>query len=47
MIMLLALLSTDFRAGLATTMGALSIVVALALNACAWAVIRKIMHVEV
>lgn len=47
MIVLLALLSTDFRAGLATTMGALSIVVALTLNACAWAVIRKIMHVEV
>lgn len=47
MVVFLTLLSTDFRAGLATTVGAMSIVVALALNAGAWVVIRKIMHVEV
>lgn len=47
MIVFLTLLSTDFRAGLATTVGALSIVVALALNVGAWMVIRKIMRVEV
>ena len=47
MIAFLTLLSTDFRAGLATTVGAMSIAVALTLNAGAWVAIRKIMHVEV
>lgn len=47
MIVFLTLLSTDFRTGLATTVGALSIVAALALNVGAWMVIRKIMRVEV
>ncbi len=47
MVAFLTLLSTDFRAGLATTVGAMSIAVALTLNAGAWVTIRKIMHVEV
>ena len=47
MIGLLTLLSSDFRKGLGTTVGALSIVLALALNAVAWTIIRKIMDVEV
>ncbi|MEE0664442.1 MAG: type II secretion system F family protein [Collinsella bouchesdurhonensis] len=47
MVAFLTLLSTDFRAGLATTVGAMSIAVALTLNAGAWVAIRKIMHVEV
>lgn len=42
----LGLLSADFRRGLATPVGAASIVVALALNAVGLAVIRKIMKVE-
>ena len=47
MIGLLTLLSSDFRKGLGTTVGALSIVLALVLNAVAWTIIRKIMDVEV
>lgn len=47
MVMFLTLLSSDFRHGLTTHVGLLSIAVALALNAVAWMVIRKIMDVEV
>lgn len=46
MVALLSLLSSDFRAGLATTAGALSVAVALLLNVVAWLIIRKIMKVE-
>ena len=46
MVSLLSLLSSDFRNGLATTTGALSVGVALLLNVLAWAIIRKIMKVE-
>ena len=37
----------DFRAGIASVAGALSVVVALALDAVAWLIIRKIMEVKV
>ena len=47
MIGLLALLSSDFRSGLVTPVGAVSIAVALVLNALAWMVIGKIMDIEV
>lgn len=43
----LALLSPDFRTGIASVAGALSVVVALALDAVAWLIIRKIMEVKV
>ena len=43
----LTLLSPDFRAGIASVAGALSVVVALALDAVAWLIIRKIMEVKV
>ena len=46
MIALLSLLSSDFRAGLTTVTGAVSIAVALTLNAAAWAIIRRIMRVD-
>lgn len=42
----LLLFSGDFRAGVATMTGALSIVVALALNLMAWVVIHRIMQVR-
>ncbi len=47
MVFLLTLLSQDFRHGLATQTGMVSVAVALALNALAWSIIRKIMDVEV
>lgn len=43
---LLSLLSSDFRAGLATASGAGSVAAALALNIAAWFVIRRIMDIE-
>ena len=43
----LTLLSPDFRAGIASVAGALSVVVVLALDAVAWLIIRKIMEVKV
>lgn len=46
MIACLTLLSSDFRKGVATVSGAFCVLVALALNAVAWVVIRKIMKVE-
>lgn len=46
LILVLALLSSDFRHGLTTAAGAASIAVALALNAIAWMFIKKIMKVE-
>lgn len=46
LILVLALLSSDFRRGLTTAAGAASIAVALALNAIAWMFIKKIMKVE-
>lgn len=46
MVALLSLLSSDFRSGLATTTGALSVGIAMLLNVLAWAIIRKIMKVE-
>ena len=42
----LALLSADFRRGLATPVGAGAVVLGLALNAVALVVIRRIMRVE-
>lgn len=42
----LSLLSSDFRAGLATVAGAASLGIAFALNAVAWVFIRKIMDVS-
>ena len=42
----LALLSADFRRGLATPAGAGAVVLGLALNAVALVVIRRIMRVE-
>lgn len=46
MIGLLSLLSSDFRAGLATVSGAGSVAVALVLNVAAWIAIRRIMDIE-
>lgn len=46
MIGILMLLSPDFRHGLATAAGAVSIAIALVLNAVAWTVIKNIMEVE-
>lgn len=46
MVAVLSLLSADFRRGLATPAGAASVVLALALNAVALAVIRRIMRVR-
>lgn len=46
MIAVLSLLSADFRRGLATPVGAASVTLALALNAVALAVIRRIMRVR-
>ena len=43
----LTLLSPDFRDGLAEPVGVGSVAVALALNVCAWIIIRRIMEVEV
>lgn len=43
---LLSLLSSDFRAGLATASGAGSVAVALVLNVAAWIAIRRIMDIE-
>ena len=46
MVAVLSLLSADFRRGLATPAGAVSVALALALNAVALAVIRRIMRVR-
>ncbi len=46
LILVLALLSSDFRRGLTTAAGAASIAVALGLNAVAWTLIKRIMKVE-
>lgn len=46
MIGFLSLLSSDFQKGVATVPGALSIAVALGMNAAAWLVIRRIMNVR-
>lgn len=46
MIVLLSLLSADFRQGLFTLTGALCVVIALVLNAMAWSIIRKIMRID-
>ena len=46
MIGILTLLSPDFRHGLTTAAGAVSIAIALVLNAVAWTVIKNIMEVE-
>lgn len=43
----LTLVLPDFREGIATPLGAGSVSVALALDACAWAIIRRIMKVDV
>lgn len=43
----LTLLSSDFRAGAASPGGALAIAVAMALDVCAWLLIRRIMEVSV
>lgn len=42
----LSLLSSDFQKGVATVPGALSIAMALAMNAAAWVIIRRIMRVQ-
>ena len=42
----LSLISADFRRGVATPMGAMSVALALAMNAAAWLIIRKIMRVR-
>ncbi len=47
MIFVLTMLSPDFRSGLATPVGAGSVAVALALNVCAWVIIRRIMGVNI
>ncbi len=47
MVLLLTLLSQDFRRGLATQTGVVSVAVALALNALAWTIIKRIMDVGV
>ncbi len=46
LILVLALLSSDFRTGLTTAAGASSIAVALGLNGIAWVFIKKIMKVD-
>lgn len=46
MVLLLSLLSSDFRTGVTRPAGAAAVVVALVLNVIAWSVIRKIMDVE-
>lgn len=46
MVALLALLSSDFRDGLATSVGMGSVIVALMLNLAAWGIIRRIMEVD-
>lgn len=46
MVAILSLLSSDFRQGLATVTGAVSVAIALVLNALAWTIIRRIMRVE-
>ena len=43
----LTLLSSDYRAGAASPGGALAIAVAMALDVCAWLLIRRIMEVRV
>lgn len=47
MICLLTLFSQDFRSGIATFTGMFSLVVAAALNICAWLIIRRIMKVKI
>ncbi len=47
MIALLTLFSSDFRQGLGTVAGMVSVAVAAALNLCAWLIIRKIMEVKI
>lgn len=47
MIGALAAVSVDFRSGLATPIGAGCVAVALALDACAWVIIRRIMRIDV
>lgn len=47
MIALLTLFSSDFRQGLGTVTGMVSVAVAAALNLCAWMIIRKIMEVRI
>ncbi|AEB06459.1 Type II secretion system F domain protein [Coriobacterium glomerans PW2] len=44
---ILALLSKDFQRGLTTAPGTVSVVAALALNAAAWMIIRRIMDVRI
>lgn len=46
MLLFLALFSSDFQRGLLTVPGACSVAVALALNAAAWGIIRRIMKVR-
>ena len=46
MTVLLSLLSSDYRAGMATTVGMVSLLMGLALNAAALMVIRRIMTIE-
>lgn len=46
MIVFLSLLSSDFRTGVATAPGALSVALALCMNAAAWLIIRRIMRVR-
>ena len=46
MITFLSLLSSDFQKGMATIPGALSIALALCMNAAAWVIIRHIMRVR-
>lgn len=46
MLLLLSLFSADFRAGLVTVPGMASVALALALNAIAWAIIRRVMNVR-
>ena len=47
MVCALALVSVDFRKGLATPVGTGSVAVALVLDACAWLIIQRIMKVRV
>lgn len=47
MVVLLALLSVDYRAGLSDPMGAASVATSFGLNALAWLIIRRIMEVDV
>lgn len=46
MLVLLSLFSSDFRAGLVTVTGMVSVAVALALNALAWIIIGRVMNVR-